>query len=214
MMQIAVKSTDTGMDEYLKAVKDIKKYSEAPECKENPFVPMLSPMIELKRKVSGAENSIGKVTIINDDTGEVTSGDESRVFTEKKYVDNDKFIKVYQGQLKAMFALNGAAIKVFGYFIYEMQGSNGKDKDMVYFNVQECMEFCQYTGHSQVYNGLTELLRKAFIAISPRQNFFYVNPLYAFNGNRIMIYEEYIRKDGLKKAGESRQIEQGSDDEW
>lgn len=194
------------LTEYRDKIKDITKLSDAPSISFNPFTPELGSVIEMKRKRVGKEQGMGNVTIIDDKTGAINPGEETKVFYEKKYVDDDKFIKIYQGQLKAMFALSGGGIKVFGYFIYQMQGITGKDIDMIYFNVQECMEFCQYKVHNQVYNGIIELIKKEFIAVAPRNHHYYINPMYIFNGNRVMIYQEFIRKDSLTRASEQKQL--------
>lgn len=206
------KSAVRQFTEYSKQVKDIEKYSDAPKCDSNPFLPMLEEVIEMKSRKVGSTKGMANLTVLNDDTGEVEAGFSNKAFYGKTYVDDDKFIKIYQHHLKEMFALGGGAIKVFGYFLHEMQGVDGMNKDMVYFNVQDCMDFCTYRTHGQVYKGLTELIKNLFISIAPRTNFFYINPKYAFNGNRILVFQEFIREDGLTRANEQKQLGDGAED--
>jgi hypothetical protein len=191
---------NTGIGEdyegYLDRLNDSDKFSDIPSLDYNPFREKLNDAITMKRKMKGAVNRVNGMTLIDNDTGEEISGiDKNVVFVKKEYVDNEKFLKVYSNRLKELFDLTNAAMKVFGYFMVEMQKVHNKNKDMVYFNLKDCMEFCGYNSHKQVYRGLTELILNKFIAkCSTPPNHFWIDCRTAFNGDRIFIMEEHVRK--------------------
>jgi len=182
--------------EYQEAVRDIKKFSEAPSCGENPFIYKLAENMSIQRKVIHAENRMASVDIIDRATGEVTSGaEENRVFVKRQQVDDQRFVKIYADRIKMMFNLSHSAYKVFGFFLHEMQKAENKERDKLYFDLKSCMDFCGYDTHAMVYRGLTELISHTFIAKAETPpNHYFVDANAAFNGNRIIIMEEYNRK--------------------
>ena len=183
-------------ESYLELAKQASKFSELPIPKDNPFRYRLETKIGLQRVVKGAVNALGSVDIIDRETGVVTSGvEENRVFVKRERVDNEAFIKIYSDRIKQMFNLTHPAIKIFGYFLHIMQRAENINRDVVYLDTKECMEFCGYKTHPMIYIGLKELVVNGFIARHPRQNHFYVDPNAAFNGNRIVVMEEYVRKE-------------------
>lgn len=181
------------LNEYFERIQGIDTYSDFPNMDHNPFACLLTGVIKMDFKTVGAINGLSMVEYTDKKTGEVMEAQENRIFRSKVPVDNEVFAKIYASQLKEMFSLSYSALKVFGYFIKEVQKL--KEVTDVYFRLQECMEFCDYNARSMVYLGLTELILKGFIAKTNRPSTFYVNPLYVFNGKRIAILKEYERVD-------------------
>lgn len=181
------------LDEYANKVQDIESFIDFPKMDHNPFTCLLGDILNLGWNTKGVMNNIGNVEITNKTTGEIYAASENKVFRSKELVDTGKFMKIYTNQLKEMFSLSYSALKVYGYFIKEMQ--NTKDSTEIYFDIKECMEFCNYNGHAMIYRGLSELIKKLFICRTVRHPIYYVNPLYAFNGNRLLIFKEYERND-------------------
>ena len=183
-------------ESYLELVRQADKFSELPMPKDNPFRYKLQTKIGIQRVVKGSVNAVGSVDIIDRNTGEVVSGaEENRVFVKRERVDDDIFVKLYSDRIKAMFNLSHPAIKIFGYFLHIMQRPENINRDVVYLDMKDCQEFCGYKTHPMIYTGLKELVVNGFIARHPRQNHFYVDPNVAFNGNRIVVMEEYVRKE-------------------
>ena len=196
MKAISNEAMDEALQTYLESVKDIENYSEAPIVTSNPFRSNLKSSIEMKYKTEHAINSIGTVEIRDTITGEITSGvGENRIFTRRKFVDNEAFVKIYLNRFRDVMKLSISAIKVFNYLLGEMQKPENINKDQIYFEIKDCMEFCGYTTHNMVYNGLTELISHGFVARSDKPYLIYVDSNVAFNGNRILVFEEYIRKE-------------------
>jgi hypothetical protein len=190
---------------YFEKIQNIDNYSDFPSMDHNPFTCLLKANMKMDYKTKGAVNGVDRFEITDRDSGEIVSGMQSNIlFRKKEIVDDEQFMKLYTSQLKDMFALTYPALKVFGYFIKEMQKL--KDTTDVFFRLQDCMDFCDYSSRAIVYKGLTELILKGFICKTIRTSTFFINPLYIFNGNRIAIYKEYERKDYFTSEG-GRMIE-------
>lgn len=193
---------------YINSIKDIKKFSEAPSMEGNPFGHDLSNIIKVERKIKHAQNNIGSANLVSPETGEIISSvEENRVFTKREHVDHNRFVKIYMDRMRTVFNLSHSAIKVFSYFLYIMQKPINKDKDIIYFNLGDCMEYCRYEAHAMVYRGLTELIINCFIAKADKPpNHYWIDPKTAFNGNRVIILEEYIKQDKDYFAGSKKEL--------
>lgn len=184
---------------YMEKLEGKKNYSELPEMNSNPFICLLNDEFEFKSVKVGRSGTVTSVLsdYVNTDTGEVSkvsavSG--GKVFYDKRYVDSNTFTKLYKKNMKEMFSLSSTALKLFGYFIEQI---DFKDKDgMIYMDLQEGMDFCEYGENSRslIYRGLVELVQKGFICKTNRPWTFFVNPKYVHNGDRIAIFKEYISK--------------------
>lgn len=120
-------------------------------------------------------------------TGQVD--DDTLFLAQRKQLDKEPFIKLFQTQLKALFGLTQAGVRVFGYF---MEQSTFHDK--VEFNLQDCLEFTGYSSKDSVFRGLAELLDNQFIARTNKAYFYYINPQIFYKGDRIVLVTEYRRK--------------------
>lgn len=196
-----IESDNKDLEEYFEKIKGIDNYAELPGFKDNPFLCLLGSVMKIGWKTKGAENNIASVNYIDSDTGEVVRASVNKVFRRKEYVDPSTFSKIFSAQLKEMFSLSHTALKVYGYIIHEMESTNGKDT--VSFRINDCLTFCEWKSRSIMYIGLTELIVKGFICKTDMPWQFFINPIYVFNGNRLIIFNEYIRDDYFQ----SRQIE-------
>ena len=182
---------------YFEQIEGKKNYSDFPEMSHNPFICLLNDDLQLRLVKKGYSGDVSSAisTYVNEDTGERTQIKESKggsVFSEFKYVDPNEFTKIYKKNLKEMFSLSSTALKLFGYFIGQL---DHKDRDgMVYMSLQDGIDFCEYGDNSKslVYRGLIELILKGFICKTNRPWAFYVNPKYIHNGDRIAVFKEYI----------------------
>lgn len=182
------------LDEYSKKIMDVERYDEMPVLENNPFTFMIMDSMKLTFKTKGAINGMEKFEVIDRDTGEALSGTQNNMLVRRKQmVDKQQFVKIYNDQLKSIFELSHTSLKVFGYFIYEMQQL--KDSDYVLFDLKSCMKFCNYSSHVMVYRGLTELIKKLFICKTSHSGKFWINPRVVFNGERIVVFNEFVNKD-------------------
>jgi len=178
---------------YMKSVEKNRSYSEFPSLDENPF------LCEIVEDVSTSwiPTVIEKEQVVQHPgktNGEMITLKGGVIFKRNYYVDKGKFNKLYLNNLKDMFRLSATALKLFGYFIGELDFK--ERPTMVYMNLQDAMIFCDWDSRAMVYRGLTELLQKGFVCKNNRgQWWFFVNPKYAFNGDRAQFITEYITRD-------------------
>ena len=161
-----------------------KKLGDFPEEKENPFVKGLVVPSRMKTNVIATKN--GGV-VLNTKTGEI---DEDTLFlAQKKFLDKEPFVKLFQSQLKALFNLSQAGVRVFGYLMEQT-----KFDDMILFDWKECQTFTCYNSTSTISRGLVELLDAGFIAKTSKTNLYFINPQIFFKGDRIVLIQEYRKK--------------------
>ena len=172
---------------------NISKLSDAPIYESNPYEDKLNSSMGVKSVSVGSEKKFGSMQMVNKDTGEVENLNETRTFYRKQKVDNETFLKLYPKYLKLFFGLSSTAIKVLLYIFSELQKPDYKNTNVLYFYIQDCMDMAGYNSRSAVYNGLVELIRVNFIQRHKLSNLYYVNPEVVFNGNRMLIVEEFER---------------------
>jgi hypothetical protein len=128
------------------------------------------------------------VRLTNKVTGEVY--DEQEVYADKEgewvHYDNEKFVKVYHAQLRAMSHLSVTATKVLFYVFMVLP----RGKDCLGVHLEECMETCGFSSRGSVYKGLEELVATQALFRKPGKLEFWINPNAFFNGNRVKYMEE------------------------
>lgn len=155
--------------------------------KENPFTKgMLIPVKGKQVQLSpmGKDENI----LVNQATGE-TQG--THVTTYKK-VDSEQFIKIFPAQIGAIFELKSAGIKTLGLLMWILKDSKAINKDQVLVDSYSLNDFLDSTEGQNVKlspatmkRGLNELENASIIAKTVRKSFYFINPNFIFNGNRI-----------------------------
>lgn len=182
------------LDEYSKKILHINSFRHLPAMSVNPFRVTLNDTLIMDYKKSGNAALIKRYNITDEETGELISDVRSNIaFQRRQYVDKQEFIKIYNEGLERIFNLKSSSIKVFGYFMNEMQ--NTINADFVYFDRNKCQKFCKWNGHRLVYDGLTELIKNLIVCKTDEEHKYWINPRFVFNGNRIIIFDEFIKKD-------------------
>lgn len=147
--------------------------------------------VRLKRKDKPIKLERGQnVMLVNDHhqiLGEGTVG-----FWRREVVDDERFMKVFIGQLDRMFELTKTGQRVLK--IIWGQLHDNKDQDKV--ELKPMLAKMQDSGISErvFQKGVRELLEKGFIFMSPIDGVYYINMGIFFNGNRIVTAVEYIRE--------------------
>ena len=164
--------------------KELPKLTDFPELDENPFINEMVIPKKSKTNVIATKNG---GAILNLNTGVVD--DDTLFLAQRKVLDKEPFIKLFQTQLKALFGLTQAGVRVFGYF---MEQSTFGDK--VEFNINDCMDFTGYSSKDSIFRGLAELLQNQFIARTNKNYFYYINPQIFYKGDRIVLMTEYRKR--------------------
>lgn len=111
-------------------------------------------------------------------------------FVRQIEIDEEKFTKIYLSNFSAFWDLGTQGIKVFGYIMSKLVIG----QDMFIFLLDDCLEFTGYKNHRSIHQGLTNLLKAEIIARGPADSLYFINPLVAFNGNRVTYAKTYIKK--------------------
>ena len=111
-------------------------------------------------------------------------------FIQQIEVDEQQFTKIYLSQFSAFFNLKSQAIKVFGYIMTKL---NPK-QDMFIFLMEECLEYTKYTSKNSIWIGLGSLVEEKIIARGPAESLYFINPMIAFNGDRVTFAKTYVKK--------------------
>jgi hypothetical protein len=157
----------------------------------NPFVEKaieeINNNVVKKYRNSTGQDQRAVLQALDPKTGELLG---HTTFVRQIEVDEEKFTKIYLSNFSAFWDLGKQAIKVFGYIMTKLIVG----QDMFIFLTQECLEHTKYKNHRSIHQGLTDLLQAEIIARGPADNLYFINPLVAFNGNRVTYAKTYVKK--------------------
>lgn len=159
------------------ARKNIVRYEENPFI-ENMVVPIKGQRVKISKL--GQDDNI----LINQATGEI-SGTHVTTF---KRVDSEQFIKLFTANIALTFELGAAGIKTFGVLAWVLQ-DRSISKDLVPLDKFVLDDFLK--NHKVKLSlptfgrGLAELEKAKIIAKHLRQGWYFINPNFVFNGDRI-----------------------------
>ena len=186
----------------------MSKIATVTRYKTNPFVRDLV----IKRKTKniristlGSDDNI----IINQSTGEVKGTHVSTY----RHVDDAKFVKLFSQNIALTFDLTSAGIKGFNVLIFAVQ-FNALNKDLVQLDSNTLSDFItQNTGvklsNATFNRGLRELVKAKIIAPYSSRGFYFINPSFCFNGDRIAFTTiiERKNKEDLAKLEKDFELE-------
>lgn len=168
---------------------------------KNPFLTFTVTATKKKMTVS-------KGSVI---TGTTEDGENVSVETtiaQAKLVDSDSFIKLFTGQVSAIFDLSSSGIKLFTVLLQEAQ--KGIGGDMVFLNPSIVSDLAKANGKSisapTYHRGINDLIAAKIIApASLATGWFYINPAIIFNGDRARFVTEYYTPKKEKIANKNQQ---------
>lgn len=170
-----------------------RKYTvktRATKYETNPYMQGGEPIVSSRTK--RITNKAGNY-MVKSDTGEVVASIAG--FWQAEEVDSTKFLKLYVNGVKAFSNLSTKGTKVFELMYYEMQKEIGKDKIYLNFNaIDPHIKIAKTT----FYDGVAELVEKKFLAPTTFPHWFWVNPDYIWNGDRLSFVKTYVKKQEQK----------------
>lgn len=153
--------------------------------KDNPF--MKAGLVKTKTK--RITNKKGDMMVVGA-TGEIVN--PLAGFWTAQEVDETKFIKLYINGVKAFKELTGAGTKVFELLYVEMQKNISKDRVFMSYQAVDTGVFP--ISNATYKRGMAELIKKNFLAPTMVQNWYWLNPDFVFNGDRLAFVKEYRKK--------------------
>lgn len=176
---------------------------------ENPFIEgMVVPVRDQKIQMSrlGRDDNI----LVNQATGEV----QGTHLTTYKRVDSEQFVKLFTANIALTFELGAAGIKAFGVLVWILQDRT-ISKDLVPLDKFVLEDFLKAQekklalSQATFARGLAELERAKIIAKHVRQGWYFINPNFVFNGDRVAFTTVIERKrsteqERLEAMGQQR----------
>jgi hypothetical protein len=143
-----------------------------------------------RRTVQGKDGA--KLMVTNEDTGEIVG---PAGFWQTQEVDRTQFVKLYVNGVKAFKGLSPAGTKVFELLYLEVQKSTNRDR--VYLSFSNLPDPFNSTISQGTYTrGMRELMDEKFVAPTSAVGWYWVNPDYMWNGDRLAMVKEYrIKRD-------------------
>ncbi len=181
---------------------EIAKVSDFQKNRENPFMKEAIEQIEnnvVKKYRSSTGSSRDAILQARDSEGNPAG---HTTFIRQIEVDEEQFVKVYLSQFSAWFNLKPQGLKVFGYIMTKLIPR----QDLVPFFMYECLEYTAYKGEKSIYIGLANLLENNIIARGMNENFYFINPLITFNGDRVTFAKSYVKTQKNKNYIDPLQI--------
>jgi len=177
---------------------------------ENPF---FRDLVITKKKKQVRVSELGKDSniLINTSTGEVHG---THVVTYKQ-VDDAEFVKLFAQNIALTFGLTSAGLKSLNVLIWAIQNT-AINKDLVMMESTVLVDFLlAHDGlklsQATFDRGLRELCLNKIIAKYKKPGFYFINPNFVFNGDRIAFTNAIERK---KKQGSNEdQSEIGFDED-
>lgn len=170
------------------------KLSDFEKNETNPFIEKAIDDVQISRKYKSASGTDQRAILhaVNPETGELLG---HTTFIRQIEVDEERFTKLYLSQFESFWDLPKNSIRVFGYIMSKMKPKN----DKVEFRLSECMEVTKYSTKKPIYEGLAALIASGIIARGYNEYVYFINPLVAFNGDRVSYIKTYIKKKrGIK----------------
>jgi hypothetical protein len=156
---------------------------------KNPYVEIASLSTqEGARRRSLASSDGTKLMITDGEKNLAPAG-----FWQYEEVDKTKFVKLYVNGVKAFKELSKAGTAVFEILYVEMQKTIGRDRVYLsYVGMSAEFDLSQAT----FTRGMRELIDKKFVAPTSSVGWYWVNPDYMWNGDRLAFVKEYrVKRD-------------------
>lgn len=184
-----------------KEKRTIVRYSSSPFTENGLEIPTKKASVKLTR--------LGKkddIQLVNYDTGEHHG---THVTTYRK-VDASKFVKLFTQNIALTFDLKAAGIKAFNVLMWSVQ-NNAMQKDLILLDKYSLEEFLKENDKLNLslatfWRGLAELELCQIIAKNIRPGWYYINPNFCFNGDRL-VFTTLIEKES-KEEEEKRKLEE------
>lgn len=166
-------------------------FSDIPKQNKNPFIEGVVKHIKDSKFRVSAYKERSDFAIVDTNTGELKDT-YNTIYTKRK-VDLQKYNKLYLSNLRILFELNKNSQMVLDYIYTRIE----KNKDYIFFSMSDCKEHTSYKDNKSIYSGLKELIDKEFIAKTEEPYRFWINPDIMFNGDRLIIINEFVKDQKL-----------------
>jgi hypothetical protein len=177
-----VVEASTGVDAPAKGIAKISRRGKT-RHKTNPFIPEINQSTKVRRVV---DKKGEKLWVMSSETGQVHT---QAGFWYAQEVDKTQFVKLYINGVRQFKELTSSGTKVFEVLYSVIRANIGRDR--IYINYQHVDQELNPMSEATFYRGMKELVEKDFIAECTDTCFYFVNPDYIWNGDRLAFVKEY-----------------------
>lgn len=150
--------------------------------------PFMQPDL-VKPKTKRLTNRKGDMMIVGE-TGEIVAPIAG--FWQAQEVDATKFVKLYVNGVRAFKDLSNAGTRVFEVLYLEVQKNIGRDR--VYLSFTTLDDSIKALSQATFTRGMRELIDKGFVAPTDAIAWYWLNPDFMWNGDRLAFVREYRKK--------------------
>ena len=178
----------------------VKKPDEAFD--ENPWRRDLAYTMKRGSKIVSMGRS---KKLIDINTGEVQDQDVAMV--TKRVVDQDEFIKIFEGGISHLFSLSKTAQELFQVVLtIYLDGKFSGER--IYLSPKSLSDAGYTRTRATMTNGLNQLLEKRFLArVKDEKHLFWVNPNMFFKGDRMRLIQDFA----IEGTPAAKQLEEEAD---
>lgn len=173
----------------------------------NPFLEHTAEISTTGYRKIFSEQRSDMCLVVNPTDGEIKPAG----FYYRHEVEQNEFVKLYSEGAAALLGLKSAGKKVFQLVYGQLFGKEGKGKTEIVLNYDMLSEDDRELFSRRTFErGINELLDAKFIAETYVPSYYFINPAFIFNGNRLAIVKEFI----VKQSNQYTTIEAGSADSF
>ncbi len=172
------------------------RFRNSQKYSENPFLQHTTEIIAHGTRKVYSPLDKDKFMITDMGTGEVIP---AGIYFQKE-VEKSEFVKLYAEGAAAIMGLKSAGKKVFQIMYGRLLGAEGKDKTEILMNYDMLPEEVKHWISRATFDrGINELLKAGFLAQTYAPGYFFINPAFIYNGNRLLIAKAYTLKEEPKE---------------
>lgn len=155
---------------------------------KNPYIADASSNTDEGKKRRTLTSKDGTQLMITSQSGDILA---PAGFWQTQEVDKTQFVKLYVNGVKAFRGLTSSGTKIFEILYIEVQKAIGRDRVFISFSgLSDEFVLSQAT----FTRGMRELIDKKFVAPTSVTGWYWVNPDYMWNGDRLAYVKEYRLK--------------------
>lgn len=181
-------------------MKQLEKLTSALKHEDNPYLKNLAEnhiQVKVKSTIISSEN----IEYADTKNGEIVGG--KKFHTVYKDVDPESFAKIYLNKMKEIFSLSSQSYKLLGYILHNVR----PNKAEFYIYPHQVMAYTKWKSKRSVYMGIVGLINANIIANSIIPSLYYINPVYVFNGDRLICVTEWRKMNPIKMEMEGDVVE-------
>lgn len=187
-----VSATETGLAESRQGELALDRPHET-----NPFLKGFT--VPMRHKKTGV--SVDPLATINLRTGEL--GEAAEV-VKRVAVDAERFLKVFRAQMTLFFELSAPGIKVLT-AVWMATSDDAEGRAQIYLSERIAADYAKRSGselsRATYFRGRKELIERGIIAPGRETNLYWLNPTVFFNGDRLRLVLELMKKPEIAAPG-------------